>query len=435
MINNFVGKKIVVFGVGVSGHSAIKILSRLGVNLYAINKGPVESLYLNADQYASENSDKAYLLMDTCDLVILSPGIPREHPLLLKVHERKIPIWGEIELAYQLLKDNRALIPMIGITGTNGKTTTTTFLQEMLIDQGKNPFVGGNIGLPFCEIIEDIFFKKINYDVIVLELSSFQCESIDEFHVDIALILNVFQNHGERYESMADYAHAKFQIIKNSSESDWLIYPEDFELIATWAKKQNLQKRTINTQNVSLDFDLSAYKLKGQHNRVNLAFLAEVAFLLKFNHALVQKTIDRFTGVHFRIEYVATKEKFQAYNDAKSTNWDATLTAIHAVKDETLLYVIIGGKKRGHGDSILPHLAFFKNMCARIYTIGEMSFFIKEEVGDDEQFVYKHTLDEVLFDIKAQSFAGTVLFSPAFPSFDQFKNYEERGALFQQLLL
>lgn len=436
-------KKVVVFGLGVSGISALKLLNKLEAITYAVNTGNVESWakspgvldFCNRSNCFAENDLQTNDIFASADLIILSPGIPRDHKALSKANEKDVLIWGEIELGYKVIELFNGLKPIIAITGTNGKTTTTTFLGEILEGQGFKPFVGGNIGIPFCDMAYEVVCKTSNYDYIVLELSSFQLESTFDFHPNISLILNIFQNHGERYEKIEDYAYAKFNITKKMNNNDVLIYPTDYPIIESWAQTQTCKKIGFDTRNLKIDYNLTNFKLPGHHNRVNLNFLIKVSEVLKLDKAKFQKSIDQFNGVHHRIEFVPNQFGFLAYNDAKSTNWDATLTAIAAMENASLdLYLILGGKKRGHGDSILPYFKEIKERVKRIYLIGEMGPEIEAEIKNQIEIKRLDNLESTLLDVKSENFKGILLFSPAFPSFDQFSNYAERGMTFVNLV-
>ena len=445
---NLKNKRIAVFGLGVSGLSALRFTKSLGAEIIAINGGEVISWakspgvldYITLEQCFSENDIDLPSKLDLIDLVILSPGIPRDHELLKPLHDQNIPIWGEIELAYRFLEVHSLLSPIIGITGTNGKTTSTTFLGEMIEGDNKSVFVGGNIGVPFCDYAFDLFLKKPKLDFILLELSSFQLESIDHFHVNIAIILNLYQNHGERYAQIEDYALSKFNITNKFTENDILIYAEDFPIIKVWASEQTGIKIAINTKNPHIAFETKGFKLPGIHNLVNLAFILEAAQSIGLTTSAIEKSIKNFKGVHHRIEYVEEViglPKFIAYNDSKSTNWDATITAVVAMKDFKLpIHLIIGGKKRGHGDSILPYLVILKKYVSIFYLIGEMASEIEEEIKGNVKYKNVGSLEEALKVLREKSSetSGVLLFSPGFPSFDQFQNYAQRGEHFIKLL-
>ncbi|MFA6237507.1 MAG: UDP-N-acetylmuramoyl-L-alanine--D-glutamate ligase [Bacteriovorax sp.] len=447
---NLKDKRVAVFGLGVSGLSAIRFLSRLESSIIAINAGetatwakkPGVQDFLSLDECFSEGDSRLKDILKNIELVILSPGIPRNHPVLDPVNSAGIPIWGELELAYQFLESSGNLKPIIGITGTNGKTTTTTFLGEMIQCDHKKVFVGGNIGVPFCDYAFDILSNKkdAEVDFILLELSSFQLESIDHFHVNIAIFLNLYQNHGERYDNIEDYGRSKFNITNRFTEKDLLIYAEDFSLIKEWAMNVSGRVLGINTQKPNIPFDLSKFKLPGIHNLVNLNFIIKAATELKLGKDAIQKCIDTFPGVHHRIEFVDNIKGlpyFKVFNDAKSTNWDATLTAVRAMEDLSgKLFLIIGGQRRGNGDSILPYLDFLKQRVHFFYLIGDMSVDIASELQGKVNFKQTGTLDETLNDLRNnhREEAGILLFSPGFPSFDQFRNYVHRGEHFISLV-
>lgn len=445
--NDLKNKKVAVFGLGVSGLSAVRFLKQMNAKIIAINSGEIHKWaqgpvldYLTMNDCFAEHDPYLKTVLEDIELVILSPGIPRDHALLKPLLELNIPVWGEIELAYRYLEKTDQLKPIIGITGTNGKTTTTTFLGEMIEEDHKKVFVGGNIGVPFCDYAFDVHQKKEAVDFILLELSSFQLESIDHFHVDIAIILNLYQNHGERYTSIEEYGRSKFFITNHFTEDDLLIYPEDFPLIANWALKEKGLKKTVNTQKPKIDYDLTQFKLPGIHNLVNLNFIVIAAEAIGLKKASIQKSIDSFLGVHHRIEFVDNLiglPQFKAYNDAKSTNWDATITAVKAMEGmKGPLYLVIGGKKRGHGDSILPYLDFLKSRVHTFYLIGEMSDEIEGELKGHVTFKKTKTLEKTVEDLRSDKSlgSGVLLFSPGFPSFDQFKNYAHRGEHFVSLL-
>jgi UDP-N-acetylmuramoylalanine--D-glutamate ligase len=441
-------KKIAVFGMGVSGISALRFVKELDGEIIAINSGEKSTWakspgvldFVSSEHCFTENDPAVISQLQTVDLVILSPGIPRDHVLMLPLTSRNIPIWGEIELAYRYLESVNKLSPMIGITGTNGKTTTTTFFGEMIEGDNKSVFVGGNIGVPFCDYAYEVKSTGKVRDFILLELSSFQLESIDHFKLNVGMILNLYQNHGERYANIEDYGRSKFFLTNRFTADDTLIYAEDFPLIKAWAQTVPGKKIALNTTNPQIKFDISKFKLPGIHNRVNLSFVIAAAEIIGLTKEGIQKSIDTFAGVHHRIEYVdgvAGLSGFKVFNDAKSTNWDATLTAVTAMKDFNLpIHLIIGGKKRGHGDSILPYLDFLKSNVKSFYLIGEMAGEIESEIKGEVEYTNAETLETCLNLLRAKEGKnqGVLLFSPAFPSFDQFKNYVHRGEHFIKIV-
>ena len=240
------GKRLLIFGIGRSGMSALRLSHREGASLSVVSAGNprdwknLESVlkFVSEDSCFDQDSVSGDIFK-SADYIILSPGISRSHPLLEKVLTYHIPVISEIELAFRSLDNLKS--PIVAITGTNGKTTTTTMIGEMVKSSGKTVFLGGNIGIPFCDYI--LSNKRVDY--IVLELSSFQLESISVFKADISLMLNLYPNHGERYGSVDSYFDAKCNILRNMTSSDLLIYPMDQPIVSDWASKQNIRKITF----------------------------------------------------------------------------------------------------------------------------------------------------------------------------------------------
>lgn len=433
---NYQGLRVAVFGLGVSGVSAIKLLVALGAEVSVFNRGN-PSEYFEKEKllglvdpkncFSDELANQEEMAKN--QLVVLSPGIPRDHELLKRVHAKNIPVWAEIELGYEFCEK-----PIIAITGTNGKTTTTTLVGELISKAGKKVFVGGNIGTPFCEYAR----LQPEVDVVLLELSSFQLESIVKFRANVALFLNLYQNHGERYSDILDYGNAKARIALNMESSDTVIYASNFPFITNWAKTLKTKTIAVDIENLPTLFEREKLKIPGLHNVINATFALLAIKDLGLDSNKVLKALYEFKGVHHRIEFVENSLGFLAYDDAKSTNWDATITALRAVeRGDKNLKLILGGKKRGHGDSILPYLAEIKNLACEILLIGEMGKEIESELKTATEkiaFRYLTNIENVVDTLAKEKFSGTLLFSPAFPSFDQFKNYEERGARFQDAL-
>ncbi len=440
-------KKVLIFGMGVSGISALKLAKFLEGELVLVNGGDKlkwanqEILkHVSIDQCFNEFDLDLVKKLSDFDFMILSPGIPRTHDLCKKFLSLGKKIIGEIEFAYQVLKSHQMLKPIIGITGTNGKTTTTTLIGEIIENAGFKVFVGGNIGTPFADMAIEVIFEHKNYDYILLELSSFQLESIEEFHPQIAVLLNIFQNHGERYDNIEDYLKAKLEILKNMNKSDVFIYPNEDQLIKKFLTQNNFIDCSFNSGQFNLSVDVSNFSLPGQHNLINLEFAARVCEKIQIKKTVIEETLKTFNGVHFRIERIKSGLPFSVFNDSKSTNWDATKTAIKAMEKEAKpLYLIIGGKKRGHGDSILPLVSSLNESVKKVYLIGEMGPNLAAELNQCGNLSFEYVkftkLDEAITSIRSEkNFSGTLLFSPGFPSFDFYQSYVERGEHFNSLL-
>lgn len=444
--DDFFKLKVAVFGMGASGISSLRLLNDLKADLYAINKGVVESWsdlsevlkYLPKDRCFAQESDNIQEIFANVSLIIISPGIPTDHKVLKKANDLKIPIWSELELGSYFVD-----CPIIAITGTNGKTTTTTIVGEILKEAKKNVFVGGNIGIPLC----DQYFEKSRPDIVVVEVSSFQLETIWTLRPDVALILNIYPNHGERYTSVEDYANAKFRISMNMKDKDQLIVPRGFSVIDKYYQEVNDVNHNFSIKRIDIHdisklkskleerFDLSKIKIVGTHNLINFQFAISAVDRFIDDDSAIQRVIDNFTGVDYRVQFVENKQlPCLLFNDAKSTNWAATLTG--AASLQTLqrdIWVIIGGQFRGNNDSITSHIDEFQKTVKRILLIGETSSFLASELDGKIDHVKCENLNGVYEYIKKENFHGALLFSPGYPSFDQFKNYKERGKTFTKI--
>lgn len=410
--------KIAIFGMARSGLSAYKFIkSKTDYDVYLVNSGEPSSWacfeLIKADLDKAFDQDHALDILGTMDKIVLSPGIPRDHDVLAKAHEKNIPIISEIEFAF-----SHSDIPVVGITGTNGKTTTTTMIGEALTIFGKKVFVCGNIGRPYS----DLLLENDKYDFAIVELSSFQLESIETFHPKISIFINITENHTERYNQFESYLEAKKNIFKNQTKDDFSIIGMELDLIPESIKIEPLIK-----------FDYSKSKLVGNHNKSNFFCAYKVCEILKVKHLdeNFQKFIDNFSGVEFRLQYIHTFNDLNIYNDAKSTNDAATVSAIEAFDKDEDLYLCLGGKLRT--DSISLDRALKGLFITEIFVFGEASNLLEEKLIDFKIRTFKD-IEEIIRYIKTATLKGNLLFSPAFPSFDQFKDYVDRGNSFTKLV-
>ncbi|MFN8370747.1 MAG: UDP-N-acetylmuramoyl-L-alanine--D-glutamate ligase [Bacteriovoracaceae bacterium] len=436
--SSLLDKKIAVFGLGESGLSVVKLLHKLSLNFFVVSAGKKES-WKNFDliqKFVSRDNcfaeDEASF--NNADLIILSPGIPLTHKLLKGFNLDHI--WSEIELAATFCD-----VPIIAITGTNGKTTTTMMVDQLLKTAKIKVFTGGNIGTPFCEYV----FQDSDAQMVVLELSSFQLESIKTFHPKIALILNIERAHEERYQNKEEYALSKFNIMKNMTKTDVLILPRGDSYIADFVSKNN--KKSVETILVSEkdlpSFNFDKFSMVGKHNYLNLTFTWIVAQKLNISKEIFQKFIDSFEGPHYRIEPILLTKTVKVFNDSKSTNFFSTVTAIHSLKAQYQepIELILGGKLRSLNSTDKESKAELETIVksvSKIYLYGESRNWLKsqiEQLNISCEVTIEETLDNVVNKFKAQKKESVVLlFSPAFPSFDLYKNYEERGAHFTKLV-
>lgn len=409
--------KIAIFGMARSGQSVFKFITqRTDDEVFVVNQG--EPISWACYDLVKENLDHCYSqsesseLLSEMDLIVLSPGIPRYVEELKLALNRGVSVISEIEFAYRYSD-----IPVIGITGTNGKTTTTTMIKEALEIFGKKAFACGNIGIPYT----DLLLSDVEYDYAVVELSSFQLESIDTFHPFISVIINITKSHMERYKSVEEYRDAKLNIYKNQNSSDYLITGVDVKSDAFTIEIEALD-----------NFDYTQSKVIGEHNKFNFFCAYQVCKILKLPNLkeTFQLFINSFKGVSLRLEYVCEYKGLSIYNDGKSTNDAATVAAVDSFDSIDSLYLILGGQLRSKDISLQSALQG-KNI-KKILAFGEARDLIYKELKNFDVDCFE-TLDDIFNFVFSEELKGVLLFSPAFPSFDQFKNYEQRGARFGEL--
>ncbi|MGL6170180.1 MAG: UDP-N-acetylmuramoyl-L-alanine--D-glutamate ligase [Fusobacteriaceae bacterium] len=429
-------KKAMIFGAGISGKSAEKLLIEEGYKTYLV------------DDKIGIKSEIALSLLGEIDLFIKSPGVPYTE-LVKKAFSMGIEVIDEVELAYRNLKRKNKKTKIIAITGTNGKTTTTTKIAELITYTGKKAIACGNIGKPFSEVV----IENQDLDFIVIELSSFQLENLKEFKADISMIINLAPDHLERYSSVENYYEAKFNICKNNKiEEKFILNTEDFNIISRKNKifgkiseisKKNNKNSDIYIENNRIMYDnkssveISELSLKGQHNLENILFILATAKILKLNFEKTKQFLYTTKSIEHRLEEVLIKENTVFINDSKGTNIDSTRYALEAFPKSIL---ICGGKDKKLDLNPLAELIILN--AKEVYLIGENRKDIKELLlvkGYSENKIFDlENLENCIKNLKEKiklKENNTILFSPATSSFDQFKNYEERGNYFKKLVL
>lgn len=416
----------IVFGMGRSGISALKLLNHLGEKSLALNSPPVEE-WVNPEIQANSTlqmSEADFLdkSIETKLLMILSPGIPRTHHVVQKVLAAGGEVISEIELGYRHWKSK-----VIALTGTNGKTTTVSLLDSIFNHAGVKVFTGGNIGIPFCDGVLDQLQGK-EFDVALLELSSFQLESMESFRPDIAAILNLSMSHGERYPNLAPYREAKFHLMDKMTSEDILFCAKELE--------DDLPAGSYQTQFIEDSDDLaleleSFLQLPGHHNLLNLAFAEALGKAYGLNAEQMKLGVLEFRGVPHRLEKLDCPQMI--YNDSKSTNWVATHSALCAV--EKPIHLILGGQLRMK-DSIgiiQPVVDLIHQKVEKLWFYGEAAEFLAKEF-EGFPFETHSSLNELIPKVISEAKDANLVFSPGFPSFDLYKNYEERGEDFKRLI-
>ncbi len=392
------GLKILIWGIGVTGKALHKVCEKFGADTWYTDKE-----YKGLHKFIPD--DEVIESNQNFDLILKSPGVPWIDQLAFFRNSDTLII-GEMELI-SLLDDT----PIIAITGSNGKTTTCTMLKEAFDLLDKKTFLGGNIGIPYSEILNG------EYEFAILEVSSFQLELIETFRPEVAVILNVFENHMERYDSLDEYKQAKFNIFKNFDSNDKLIIANELRNDL----KVDFFVKFLN--HGSLDF--SKMKVVGDHNKLNFQAVFEVLTSLDLNTFILDELIENFLGIDHRIQFVHESNGVSYYNDSKSTNLVATMTALKSFKDQSQIALMLGGQLRDNDVSSYQEILSILNKD-QIFLYGESKDLLSKEFDLHRKF---ESFEEILNSDDLKNYS-IVLLSPGFPSYDQFSNFTERGADF-----
>lgn len=443
------GKNVLVFGSGISGIGAAGLLEERGasVTLYDGNDK------LDAEEIRGKMKDGAKTdivlgefpeeLLGKLDLVIISPGVPTDLPIVHRMRESDIPVVGEIELAYELGKGE-----VLAITGTNGKTTTTALLGEIMKAVYDSAFVVGNIGIPYTNVVDE----TRDDSVIVAEMSSFQLESIVDFRPRVSAVLNITPDHLNRHHTMEAYIQAKKNVAINQTAEDTCVLNYEDEVLREFGEtlqtkvlyfssKRKLDKGIyLDDGNIiyrnpdeCLVCNVKELKLLGVHNYENV--MAAVAMAAAYGVPMdsIRKTIKEFAGVEHRIEFVAEKNGVAYYNDSKGTNPDAAIRGIQAMNRPT--YLIGGGYDKQ--SEYKEWIESFDGKVKKLLLIGQTREKIAkeaEECGFTDIMLLDTFEDAVLTAAKLAEPGEAVLLSPACASWGMFKNYEERGDKFKEIV-
>ncbi len=434
------GKRVMVVGLGVTGRSLARYLTTRGARLALTDRrSDLDRSDLPGDaEIRLGPEDRAWL--GGVDLVVASPGIPRDSLLLREAVAARIPVASEIELASDALAG-----PIVAITGTNGKSTVTVLIGEILKRAGMRPFVGGNLGTPLIDAVGGA------HDVAVVEVSSYQLEWIEKFRPFIAIHLNLSDDHFDRYRGLDDYGAAKARIFENQDANDWAILNRDDPNI--WKLRERIKARVVSfgmnatslTPAIHHDgarllfdngrermaIDSNALRLSGRHNLSNAMAAAAAALLLGVAPSVIERTFADFKGLPHRVEFVRQRDGVAYVDDSKGTNVGAVVEALAAVSAPVIL--IAGGLDKG-GD-YAPLRAPFKEKVKSAILIGAAREQMRAALAGAAPITCVEKLADAVRHAATIAAAGdTVLLSPACSSFDQFKDYAERGRIFQELV-
>ncbi|MBC7606334.1 MAG: UDP-N-acetylmuramoyl-L-alanine--D-glutamate ligase [Burkholderiales bacterium] len=437
-------KRLVILGGGESGVGTAILGKQKGYEVFVSDFGKIKDHYkevleINGIKWEEEAHTEKKIL--NADIVMKSPGIPDKSPIVKKLVDKKIPVISEIEFAAPFTKATT-----IGITGSNGKTTTTMLTYHLLKSAGLNVGLGGNIGKSFAwQVAED------KYDCYVLELSSFQLDGIVKYKPNIAIITNISPDHLDRYEYKYEkYIDSKFRITMNQTKADFLIYDADDAAIADWFQnhktkaqlipfsltktfekgafiKQNKMEVNINEEEFIMETEYIA--LEGKHNMKNAMAATSVAKLMQIRKATIRESLSNFQGVEHRLEKVLKIQNVQYINDSKATNVNATFFALDSMTAPTVW--IVGGVDKGNDYAELMSLV--REKVKAIICLGVDNKKIIDAFGNvvDVMIEVDSMNDAVKMAQRLTEKGDAVLLSPACASFDLFENYEDRGKQFK----
>jgi len=432
-------KNFGILGMARSGLSAANKIKELGGNVFISEhktENEITNTQLIKDSFQCEFGGHTAKLLEN-DILILSPGIPKNIDILQEAEKSRIEIISEIEFSYRI-KNPRSKI--IAVTGSNGKSTTVSLIHHILQSAGYNSILAGNIGTAFSHYP----IEKDNIDFIVLELSSFQLEIIKKFKADVAAILNITPDHLNRYDSFEDYAETKFNIFLNQDSQDQAILNFEDDTSAKFINKIHSDLRYFSLKSKtdiycndkkiifgSKSFSIKNAALKGPHNIANMmsAILAVSPFNIE--QQVIQKALETFSPLSHRLEFVKEIDGVKFYNDSKATNTDSVKYALQSF--DTPIRIIMGGAGKGEDYRIL--IPYLKDQAKKIYLTGDTINEMKEAFADTLDIDAIKDFENVVKKAFSDSSHGDIIvLSPACTSYDRFKNFKDRGNTFKEIV-
>ncbi len=438
---------VLVYGIGKSGTAAVNYLLKYRAKVVITDDKPFYELRYTLEKLLElgakfQPPSEIGFSITKFDFILVSPGISiKEKPLLKFAKECHIPIINDIELAYNQMSGK-----WIAITGTNGKTTTTTLIGDILQKYFRRVIVAGNIGTPICQLIDT--FTPYNY--IVVELSSYQLELIEKFTPKIAIILNISPDHMERYETLEDYANAKKRIFKNQTEEDFLILNYDDPIVRKFILEAKSKVLYFSTQTIVQEgayiknhrlyirvggkekeiINTKEIPLIGEHNLSNVMAATLAAYLTEMPVETIKIMIKNFQSLTHRLEKIGTFKGVEIYNDSKATNIDAVIKAIKSFKKPIVL--IAGGKDKG--GSYEPLIPYLEKQVKFISLFGKDVQRFRNAIKNLPHKVFTNLKDAVIEAWSKCEPGDILLFSPGGSSYDLYSNFEERGEDFKQII-
>ncbi len=442
-------KRVLVVGLGKSGVASALFLKSRGARVTVSDAKPEaelrdEILLLLDHGITVETGGHGDRTFRGQDLIVVSPGVPFDAPQLVQARQLGEPVIGEIELAAQFLTG-----PIVAITGANGKTTTTSLAGEIIAAGNMATLVGGNIGTPAISFVD----RAGPATWTVLEVSSFQLETIVDFHPRIAVILNITPDHLDRHKTLGNYVNAKARIFENQRADDFTVLNADDPTTATlsdrthaqlfWFSRKKEVEQGAFVRGPHLYFrgnkeereimPLAEISLRGAHNLENVLAGVAIGMLAGCQPEQIRKAVRNFKAVEHRLEFVAKVADVDFYNDSKATNVDATIKALEAFPASVHLHLILGGKDKGSDYTVLNEL--LRQRVKRVYTIGAAAAKIESQIQGAAEVDHAETLENAIRRAAESAVPGDViLLAPACASFDQFQSYEHRGQVFKEVV-
>lgn len=440
------GKKVLVLGLAKSGKASVDLLEALHATI-TINESSPQNKITDYDDYISRGFEMVVgghpdeLFERDFDFVVKNPGINYHKPFVLRLKARRIPVYTEIELAYQV----SLLQNYIAVTGTNGKTTTVTLIHQILKNAHHQVCLGGNIGTPLSQLVlENDLMKNEGYDI-VLEMSNFQLLDIEKFHPHISTVMNLTPDHLDYMDSLEEYYASKMRVYMNQDKDDYFIENLDDEVLQEYLKQYPISSQSITFSiakeancmikenaiyfNDERVIGIEEIKIVGKHNIQNMMIAIIVCYLSGVSLSDIHDTLASFRGVEHRIEFVREYQGVKYYNDSKATNTDATIIALKAFDKPVIL--LIGGHEKGLD---LTEMMKYNSCISNLICFGEAKDRFAKDMKHDATYIVECLKDAVN---QAYELAGPhdiVLLSPSTSSFDEFSGYEERGNVFKDIV-
>ena len=454
-MSKFKGKRILIAGAQATGIALAKYFFSQGAKITISDVKTREQLGQTADMLEEyepiwDLGGHTAKALTNQDLIVLSPGINPNDKVFEPAKQKGIPITGELELASSLITQ-----PIIAVTGTNGKSTVSKLIYEFLKESGVETWLGGNFGTPLIEFVTN----KSKAKVLVVEVSSFQLETIDTFKPHHAVLLNIAEDHFDRYRSMSEYVNAKKRLFKNANPESTSILNADDSLVIECARDPNVLRSKVNyfTRRPALEeqvkkiggavlagreirayvngqletYNTSHMKMRGKHSIENVMAAILAARPYGATPDVIQKVIDQFAGLEHRLEFVRRKGGVEFYNDSKATNVHSVLKALAAFDEPVIL--IAGGKDKGV--DFAPLIDPVQRKVKNLILLGEAKERLNRTIGDfSETFIIGTFEEAVLLAYQKSRSGDIILLSPGCSSYDMFKNFEERGNYFKELI-